>query len=78
MLGNVFSPWYAKAREGEGARLDPLAHSTMNVALYGPRSSTWALTERGARDVSRGPSHLTLGASTMRWPRRACSPRHSP
>lgn len=72
MLGNVFSPWYAKARADaatHGTTADPLAHSTMNVALYGPRSATWALTERGVRDVNRGPSHLTIGASNLRWER---------
>lgn len=72
MLGNVFSPWYARARAeaaASGAKADPLAHCTMNVALYGPRASTWALTERGAAEVSRGPHHLTLGASSMRWER---------
>jgi carotenoid 1,2-hydratase len=72
MLGNVFSPWYARARAAAalaGAKADPLEHCTMNVALYGPRGATWALTERGARDVSRGPAHLTLGASHLRWER---------
>jgi carotenoid 1,2-hydratase len=39
----------------------------MNVALYGPRGKRWALTERGARDVSRDADSLTLGASNLRW-----------
>lgn len=72
MVGNVFSPWYAKARaaaSASGAKPDPLEHCTMNVALYGPRSTTWALTEHGAADVSRGPAHLTIGASNLRWER---------
>lgn len=65
MLGNVFSPFYHRARaEGRG---EPLAHCTMNVALYGPRGKRWALTERGARDVSRDADSLTLGASNLRW-----------
>lgn len=70
MVGNVFSPWYARARDAArdgGPRADPLAHCTMNVALYGPRASTWALTERGAGDVRRGPTQLALGASSLRW-----------
>jgi carotenoid 1,2-hydratase len=37
MLGNVFSPFYARAR-AQGGPADPLAHCTMNVALYGPRA----------------------------------------
>lgn len=69
MVGNVFSPWYAKARAAAGSRPDPLEHCTMNVALYGPRSATWALTERGAAEVSRGPAHLGIGASNLRWER---------
>lgn len=72
MVGNVFSPWYARSRAeaaARGAKADPLEHCTINVAVYGPRSATWALTERGAREVSRGPSHLTIGASNLRWER---------
>jgi len=72
MVGNVFSPWYAKARAAasvSGTKPDPREHCTMNVALYGPRSATWALTERGAAEVSRGPAHLTIGASNLRWER---------
>ena len=39
MVGNVFSPWYARSRAAAsavGAKADPLEHCTMNVALYGP------------------------------------------
>jgi carotenoid 1,2-hydratase len=72
MVGNVFSPWYARSRaeaSARGAKADPLEHCTMNVALYGPRSATWALTERGSSEVRRGPSQLTIGASSLRWER---------
>lgn len=72
MAGNVFSPWYARSRAGApvgGGGADPLDHCAMNVALYGPRASTWALTERGARDVRRGPAHLAIGPSSLRWER---------
>lgn len=65
MLGNVFSPFYARARARGGA--DPLAHCTMNVALYGPRGKRWALTERGREAVARDADSLTLGASNLRW-----------
>ncbi len=72
MVGNVFSPWYARARgiaRDGGPRANPLSHCTMNVALYGPRASTWALTERGAKDVHRTSSQLSIGASNLRWER---------
>ncbi len=66
MLGNVFSPRYARAR-AKDPLVDPLRFSTMNVALYGPRGSTWALTERGRDAVSMQPDALAIGASSMRW-----------
>lgn len=65
MLGNVFSPFYRSAREA--GRGDPLAHCTMNVALYGPKGKQWSLTERGGTDVTRSADELTLGASSLRW-----------
>jgi carotenoid 1,2-hydratase len=65
LLGSVFSPFYAEAIErGSG---DPLAHCSMNVALYGPRRDAWALTERGAKAVSRAPRSLAIGPSSMEW-----------
>ncbi len=64
MLGNVFSPYYAKARKQGPA--DPLAHCTMNVALYGPEAR-WALTERGAGRVARERTSLAIGGSSMRF-----------
>jgi carotenoid 1,2-hydratase len=64
MLGNVFSPYYAKARRGGPA--EPLAFSTMNVALYGP-GGRWALTERAARSVHRTREDLAIGPSTMHF-----------
>jgi carotenoid 1,2-hydratase len=63
MLGCVFSPWYAAARR-RGA-VDPLAHSGLNVALYGDAGHRWALTERGAADVQRGPGSLGIGPSAL-------------
>ncbi len=66
MLGNVFSPHYARAR-ARSAFPDPLAHCTMNVVLHGPRSHRFALTERGRSSVTRTGSSLTLGPSAMRW-----------
>jgi len=62
MLGNVFSPYYAAARKRGPA--DPLDFVTMNVALYGPSSRRWALTER--RGAARAPSWLSIGPSSIR------------
>lgn len=58
----MFSPYYAWS----GFR-DPLNHCAVNVALYGPRGAAWAMTERSARTLSRGPSHFGLNASTLEW-----------
>ena len=33
-------------------------HCALNVALYGPRASRWAMTERGAARVAREASAL--------------------
>ena len=65
MLGCVFSPWYAAARR-RGAT-DPLAHSGLNLALYGAAGHRWALTERGAADVIRGTDRLAIGPSALAW-----------
>jgi carotenoid 1,2-hydratase len=63
-LGSVFSPYYAwSRRRGPG---DPLRHCALNVALYGKRRR-WAMTERGAGAVDRGPAFLSIGPSTVTW-----------
>lgn len=77
MLGCVFSPWYARARrradraravDGSDRRpVDPLAHSGLNVALYGAVGHRWALTERGANDLVRAPGRLVIGPSALEW-----------
>lgn len=64
MLGNVFSPYYARARKNGPA--NPLAHSTMNVSVYGP-ARRWALTEHGQGGVSRDRTNLAIGGSSMRF-----------
>lgn len=63
MLGNVFSPYYARARRQGPA--DPLEFSTMNAVLYGP-GGRWALTERTARSVRRSRDELAIGPSGVR------------
>lgn len=65
LLGSVFSPFYAKARARGSA--NPLAHCSMNVALYGPHGGAWAFTERGEREVRREASSLSIGPSSMEW-----------
>jgi carotenoid 1,2-hydratase len=65
MIGNPFSPWYARAREQGPA--SPLAFSAMNVCVYGPRSRMWALTERHLDAGSRDGRGVSMGASRMEW-----------
>jgi carotenoid 1,2-hydratase len=60
----VFSPYYAWARRRGPS--DPLQHCALNVALYGPRKR-WAMTERRASAVQRGPDFLTIGPSALEW-----------
>jgi carotenoid 1,2-hydratase len=67
MLGNVFSPYYAAARKRHPTGADPLAFSTMNVAVYGRGGSLWSLTERPRAHVTRSARELSIGASCMRW-----------
>ena len=67
-IGSVFSPYYAWSNW-----VDPLQHCAINVALYrldsdgGPLSGKWAMTERGAKFVSRDATHFTVGPSGLRW-----------
>ncbi len=66
LLGSVFSPYYAWARARHGS-VDALEHNAMNVALYGPRSHAWAMTERRAGSIARSGDHLGIGPSSMQW-----------
>ena len=63
-IGSVFSPYYAWSNWA-----DPLQHCAINVALYrlDGAGGRWAMTERGAKSVSRGASHFTVGPSSLRW-----------
>jgi carotenoid 1,2-hydratase len=63
MLGNPFSPRYARARRRGVA--NPLSFCAMNVALYGPNGSLWALTERAVG--TRGADGLSIGPSSLGW-----------
>lgn len=65
LLGNPFSPAYARARERGPA--DALAFASMNVALYGDAASAWALAERRVSEADRQRDALTIGASRIGW-----------
>lgn len=59
MLGNVFSPYYARQREL--GVTNPLEYCTINVASYDKGCSFWTLTER--RSALRSPDHIEIGQS---------------
>lgn len=63
MVGNVFSPYYAKQRSK--GPTNPLEFCTVNVACYGKHGGHWALTERGSSSVERSASTLSIGASRL-------------
>ena len=65
LIGSVFSPYYAFARRK--GRTDPENFVAMNVALYGQPGARWAMTERGAGQLSRTETTLTIGPSAMTW-----------
>lgn len=62
MLGNVFSPGYARARKRGPA--DPLDFCAINIALYGP-TRRWVMTEHA--DVARSEDALRIGGTTVRY-----------
>lgn len=66
LLGNPFSPAYARARAA-GARLQALDFCALNVGVYARDRSAWALHERPIATSDRGPASLCIGTSTMRW-----------
>mgnify|MGYP005856007295 CR=1 FL=1 len=70
MLGNVFSPRYFAARERDDGRT-ALDFCAVNVAVHGPRSSRWAMTERGRSQLARGADALAIGRTSLRWERDA-------
>jgi carotenoid 1,2-hydratase len=65
LLGNPFSPRYARARAGTGA--SALDYCALNVALYGPGGKYWSLSERRLPAAARGARSLVLGDSVVRW-----------
>ena len=61
-IGSVFSPYYAWS-----GHKDPGDHCAVNIALYGPHGSLWAMTERGRSAVSRNADSLVIGPSSLSW-----------
>lgn len=61
-VGSVFSPYYAWS-----GRRAPENHVSVNVALYGPGWSRWAMTERGRRALHREADGVAIGDSAVRW-----------
>jgi carotenoid 1,2-hydratase len=66
LLGNPFSPRYARAR-ARGANPRALDFCALNVAVYGPDHKLWALHERPVEDAERGMQALKIGRSQVRW-----------
>jgi carotenoid 1,2-hydratase len=62
-IGSVFSPYYYSARRRNLG--NPENFCSVNAILYGPDRRRWALTERGARDLNRGPDHIVIGPSRV-------------
>lgn len=61
-VGSVFSPYYHWA-----GRREPENHVAFNVALYGPHSNRWSMTERGRGSLWRNADHFAVGRSHMHW-----------
>jgi carotenoid 1,2-hydratase len=64
-VGSVFSPYYAWARKR--GPVDPDNHCALNVAIYSPGKSRWAMTERGRRHCARSAQQFTIGPSQLNW-----------
>lgn len=59
-VGSVFSPYYHWS-----GRMTPENHVAVNVAFYGPKGNSWAMTERGRNCLSRAPDCLSIGGSRL-------------
>ena len=66
-VGSVFSPYYARAFAKQGTAVQAQNHCAINVALYGPGSRHWAMTERGSASVERGEAQFVVGPSQLKW-----------
>ena len=61
-IGSVFSPYYKFSGRGR-----PNNHCAINIALNGPGSNRWAMTERPQHRVDRGKDHFAVGPSALHW-----------
>lgn len=66
-IGSVFSPYYARANRRTPGGADPEDYVAINLALYGPRRTLWAMTERRRRTLQRDPHRLGIGPSRLNW-----------
>ncbi|MGC9268691.1 carotenoid 1,2-hydratase [Acidiphilium sp.] len=66
-VGSVFSPYYARANRRTPGGADPEDYVAVNLALYGPRRTLWAMTERRRRSLIRDPATLGIGPSRLDW-----------
>lgn len=66
MLGNVFSPRWARAR-ALGVAASPLDFCALNVAVQHRGRSAWVMTEHPRSRVTRTASTLAFGESHLRW-----------
>ena len=64
-MGSAFSPSYAAARDR--GRTPATHFPAVNIALYRPGDARWVMTERGAQDLTRTPSALSVGPSRLSW-----------
>ena len=64
----MFSSYYAWARrDNNAAQADPDNFCCLNVALYGPASKRWTMTERSRASVKRSARHFVIGPSRLEW-----------
>ncbi len=66
MVGNAFSPFYARQRR-LGRDTDPLQFSALNVVLYRRRAKRWTFNEVPLTADSRRPTELGLGGGRWSW-----------
>lgn len=67
-IGSVFSPYYARARRRHGMTANPHDHCAINLGLYGQgQRHLWAMTERGAKQLTQQADALQIGPSGLYW-----------
>lgn len=70
LLGNVFSPYYRRARRQGPTRAEH--HCAVNAVLYGGREARWAFSEYAADAVQRDSHHLVIGRNRLHWQDDGC------